>query len=203
MENTSGPSRTAWLTPTCRHTRDRIRHTTDVLRGKDWMFLDDRGRWIIESLSAIKTYIKGFGHDDYAVAEIIQHHLHQNWLLTRIPFDKEYQSGRVWNRDGARYKYSPTAQRRLVPLQNDRGSLRRGPDAATSWKTNGARPIRSRPAASISCCGLRCCSGIRDCGCPTCSSGLRRGTRGSRHSIECCCGCSPIRMAGQSCAKNC
>ena len=85
---------------------NRIRHTTDIQRGKDWMFLDDRGRWLIETLGAVKTYLKGFGHDEYAIAEIVKRHLEQNWFLTNIPFTKEYGPNRTWNRDGAHCKQS-------------------------------------------------------------------------------------------------
>jgi hypothetical protein len=87
---------------------DRIRHTTDAQRGKDWTLLDDRGDWKIEPLGAVKTYVKGYGHNDDDVAEVIKHHLERNWLLERIPFAREYSDGkRIWNRDGARYVKLP------------------------------------------------------------------------------------------------
>ena len=87
---------------------DRVRHTADRQRGKDWTVLDDRGDWKIETLGALKTYIKGCGHSDDDVAEIIKYHLERNWLLERIPFAGEYPDGqRIWNRDGARYVAPP------------------------------------------------------------------------------------------------
>lgn len=85
-----------------------IRFTTELGAGESWHYLDDQGRWIAESLGAVKTYLKGYRHNDYEIAEIVQHHLHRNWRLERIPFAGEYPSrGRTWNRDGARYACEP------------------------------------------------------------------------------------------------
>lgn len=88
---------------------DRIRLAVENKRKESWNYLDSEGIWICDDASGIKTYIKGHGHKDAEVAEIVKYHQLHNWRLTRVPFADEHPNPdeRIWNRDGARLSCKP------------------------------------------------------------------------------------------------
>lgn len=86
---------------------DTVRQTTTEDMADDWVIKDARGNWISQSLAAIKTYLKGGGHTDAEVAEILREHMENNYQLQRIPFAPEYSPGRLWNRYGAKLACEP------------------------------------------------------------------------------------------------
>ncbi|MGA2035323.1 MAG: primase-helicase family protein, partial [Thermoguttaceae bacterium] len=93
--------------PTITYHEESVRQTTDEEKAQDWVIRDSRGNWISQSLTAVKTYLKGEGHSDAEVSEILHNHMDNNFQLQRIPFGPEYLPGRIWNRFGARLACQP------------------------------------------------------------------------------------------------
>lgn len=93
--------------PTLTYDEESVRQTTDEEKAQEWVIRDSRGNWISQSLTAVKTYLKGEGHTDAEVSEILHHHMEDNFQLQRIPFGPEYLPGRIWNRFGARLACQP------------------------------------------------------------------------------------------------
>jgi len=86
---------------------ERIRLTTDKYKAQAWVIKDARSQWKDQPLSAVRMFIKGFGHDDYEIAQVVQHHMNHNYQLTEIPFTEEELPDRIWNRFGARLSCTP------------------------------------------------------------------------------------------------
>ena len=85
----------------------RLRHTSELEKGLDWMTLDDRGHWKINTYTEAKEWIKGHGYSAEMTSEVIRYHMERNWLLQKIPFGPQYAGSRMWNRDGARFAVTP------------------------------------------------------------------------------------------------
>ena len=86
-----------------------IRHIVNE-GGKDegWVVRSDN-IWRTEPLEHIKLMLKGaFGYGQHESNQILGTGAIQPYTLVNRPFDVEYPPGRLWNRKGAKFKYTPS-----------------------------------------------------------------------------------------------
>ena len=92
---------------------DWLRHViTPKMEDAGWAIRDNKGRWIEEPKSNIKSALKSRGHSDSKAEAILGLLIVNPWDLVNLPFQDEFPGNRLWNRDGAKLAFTPTERDR-------------------------------------------------------------------------------------------
>lgn len=90
---------------------ERIRHIV-AEDGSDlgWLIRTDN-EWHAEPVSHVKDFVRSLGYSTKEVPLLIGTNISHCWKIINRPFEEEYPKNRLWNRNAAQLRFTPTNDR--------------------------------------------------------------------------------------------